>query len=123
MYRPPTGKVKEAIDKIRNVLGSYRITEETVLLGDFNIDWLQTTNSASNVLRDLVEERSLRSYVNMPTRVTRRSSSCIDLIFSNITYVSESGSINLNVTDHFPVFIIKKKNVLTDRLLKIGVDR
>lgn len=109
VYRPPTGNVKAALDKIREALDSFRITEETVLLGDFNIDWSHIANSATKALRDLVEDRSLNPFITAPTRVTPRSSSCIDLIFSNITYVNESGTINLNVSDHFPVFIVKKK--------------
>lgn len=109
MYRPPSGNVKIALNKIKDVLESYGLAEETVLLGDFNVDWSQTNKPAPRILRDLVGNRSLTSYVDSPTRVTLKSSSTIDLVFSNITYVSLSGMVDLSISDHFPVFIIKKK--------------
>lgn len=31
------------------------------------------------------------------------------MIFSDVRHVSETGVINLNINDHMPVFLIKKK--------------
>lgn len=33
----------------------------------------------------------------------------IDLIYSNITQIYESGTLNVNITDHFSTFLVKKK--------------
>lgn len=38
------------------------------------------------------------------------SATCIDLIFTNIRFVSEVGVVSLHLSDHKPVFLIKKKS-------------
>lgn len=51
----------------------------------------------------------LTQHITSCTRSTVSSKTCIDLIFSNIRYVRSSGTINLHLSDHVPIFLTKKK--------------
>ena len=53
------------------------------------------------------------------TRITEASSTCIDLIFTDISNVIDSGVINYNISDHLPIYLIKKK--LRNKIKKIKV--
>ena len=44
-----------------------------------------------------------------PTRITARHSSIIDMIFTDMEHISESGVLDYRVSDHSPIFISKKK--------------
>ena len=47
----------------------------------------------------------LRQLVNEPTK-TKGGKTCIDLIFTNIDKVAESGVLFVNLSDHFPVYML-----------------
>lgn len=46
----------------------------------------------------------------MPSRVDSKSSSIIDLCFTNVKYFKLAGVLNVNLSDHLLTFVIKKKN-------------
>ena len=50
----------------------------------------------------------MKQFVNGITRHSK-SKSCIDLIFSNSEYISDSGILDLNLSDYQAVFITKKQ--------------
>ena len=43
------------------------------------------------------------------TRITASSSTRIDLIFTNVSYILQSGTIATGMSDHEAVYLIKKK--------------
>ena len=51
----------------------------------------------------------LRQVIEETTRNTDKSKTLMDLIFTNSKYVSESGTINTIISDHQPIFVVKKK--------------
>lgn len=40
-------------------------------------------------------------------------------MFSNINHVSTAGTININTTDHYPIFLIKKKSRLARHVVEV----
>jgi hypothetical protein len=44
-----------------------------------------------------------------PTRITKTSKTLIDLALTDIKYCTSSGILNYNISDHKPIFIVKKK--------------
>ena len=48
-----------------------------------------------------------KQFINEPTRPCNNS--CIDLIFTNYDYTSQSETLDLNYSDHQAIFITKKK--------------
>lgn len=108
-YRPPSGNVQKAIDLIQTLMSGSIRKGETLLLGDLNLDITNVNGPKVRSLLSMTNLFSLTSHINIPTRVTNRSATVIDLMFSNITHVFESGTIDVNVTDHFPTYLVKKK--------------
>ena len=77
-------------------------------MGDFNIDILKyDSHSESTDLVDLMYTSFLLPYIVAPARVTPRSSTLIDNIFSNnIDDGSISGNLIKTISDHFAQFLL-----------------
>ena len=113
IYRPPNASVSKSLDELRNTLteivelttGSVEFT----LFGDFNIDYKKTRSADYKLLKSLTNDFLLKQYIKDFTRVTNKCKSQIDLIFSNMNHVIDSGVLEIPISDHYPVFIVKKK--------------
>ena len=73
-----------------------------VLLGDFNVDVLHYgSNNPTREFLDLMFSASLTSQITIPTRLTVRSETLIDNIFTNsVEENSISGSLECCISDH-----------------------
>ena len=92
--------------------------KKIILLGDFNIDILKydTVKDSSDFL-DIMTEAFLFPHISSPTRITPRSRTLIDNIFSNnIEHDTLSGNITTTISDHFAQFLILKKTCLINRI-------
>ena len=98
------------VEYIQNCLDSFdeKSKKDIFILGDFNIDIKKKSDSHVKDLIQTMNSYGLKQYINGITRYGK-SNSCIDLIFSNCEYISNSGILNLNFSDHQAVFITKKK--------------
>ena len=52
---------------------------------------------------------NLKQLITSYTRVTQHSSTIIDRVYSDSNKVSSSGIIDVNISDHFAVFLVRKK--------------
>lgn len=109
IYRPPTGNTEIALERIRVILNNIKTQDEIVVMGDLNINWLNGTSSLVKALKLLAAAKKLTQVIDVPTWVTPKTSTLIDLNLSNIKHVSHSGTIDCLMSDHYPVFMIKKK--------------
>ena len=77
-------------------------------MGDFNIDLLKyDTEKDSADFLDSVYASFLLPYIRTPSRVTPRSKTLIDNIFSNnIEDGSISGNIITTISDHYAQFLL-----------------
>ena len=84
--------------------------KDIILMGDFNIDILKyDTNNDSAAFLDMMYENFLLPYISSPTRVTPRSQTLIDNIFSNIIEDEIiSGNITTTISDHYAQFTLFK---------------
>ena len=100
VYRPPC-----CLD---NNIGIYRNHECDIFVGGyFNID-IQRTNSIDT--KKLVKFFKLIQLKQEIYTVTRPDSNAtLDLIASNCDIIKESGTLDINISDHLPIFIIRKK--------------
>ena len=62
------------------------------------------------IVNRLLKENGLRQLILEPTRLTNRGGSCIDWIIINSEYVNNSGVMDELLSDHFPVFVVRKKS-------------
>lgn len=114
VYRPPTGRVQSATDRLESIVENIRSTTsgDSFVVGDLNIDLL-VDNLQSRKLKQFASSSSLEQVIKGPTRLTPKSETLIDHIYSNTPHVSLAGILDCNITDHFPVFVILKKSKAT----------
>ena len=89
-------------------------SKDTFLMGDFNINILQyDSNKDSQEFLDKMHSNFLLPYIFSPSRVTSRSQTLIDNIFSNkIEVKRSSGNITTTISDHYAQFLLLKNNNL-----------
>ena len=77
-----------------------------VLMGDFNIDLLKIDiHDDSSSYFDLITSFGLFPTILRPSRITARSKTLIDNIFSNFTDVyTQAGNLTCSISDHLPQF-------------------
>ena len=115
IYRPPSGKGDQFIARMNDTLNKigtiYNLLQvELMVLGDFNVNYALTQNAMRVQLNTIMCDSGLRQVIRNPTRVTNKTSSLIDLIFTNIKpiLISETGVMNICISDHMPVYISRK---------------
>ena len=120
IYRPPDGKSVDFTQHIVRMLNQIdRYRSETILIGDFNIDFNNKRLVSSANLDTLVNKYGLKQVIVGNTRITDTSSTCIDLIYTDMTNVIEAGAINYNISDHLPIYLVKKK--IRNKIIKSNV--
>lgn len=99
-YRPPSGNIPEALNSIKTVITKTvqrRGGEEILWLGDLNINILKSRSADTRKLLETGRLLNLDQKITEPTRVTKDSSSLIDIILYSIS-------------NHLPIIIVKKKH-------------
>ena len=101
LYKPPTISYTK-LKSIEPVLATMGVQfDYTILLGDLNIDFFNQSRDRQ-FLTDICDMFNLTQVINEPTRVSRSSSSLIDLIFMDRKLcVLDAGTVEMyNMTDH-----------------------
>ena len=83
---------------------------ETFLLGDVNINYAVDQIRKKLKLGTLESKFNLVQLIQTPTRVTITTKMIIDWIYTDSINISQSGTLNINMSDHLPVFLVRKKN-------------
>lgn len=111
LYRPPQGKVDQFISHLKNMLDL--IYDENkmdlLLMGDFNIDVSKPNNPEVRKLHVFMSGYTINQLTTEPTRILEKCDSIIDLMISNIKFVSLVKVFNINLSDHLPTLLIYKK--------------
>ena len=99
IYRPPSEHV-EWIDNFHEMLeGPFNLTHDIMMLGDFNIDF---NKDLSQRWLYVLEHFQLFQLVTTPTRVTERSATIIDHIYTtNLERISNVEVSTESLSDHF----------------------
>ena len=83
-----------------------------VLLGDFNLNLLNTSDKNVSESIDILENYVLLPYITLPTRITDTSQTLIDNIFlSPHSYKSFSGNLLTGISDHLARFVLLEKSL------------
>ena len=115
VYRPPDGNVKmfceELTNQVNNIIDVK--TTDIFVMGDFNINFNDKNDADVRSLLQFQELTNLKQLIVKNTRL----SNCIDLIFSNSDTISNSGVIELNISDHDLIYVtLKKQKVQHNRV-------
>ena len=103
MCRPPSSSLSAFNLEFCSVLS--RFSNNCIVMGDFNVDICSDYRFSS--VCDLVDKFSAEGYnslIDIPTRVTRNSSTCIDHIYVKTLLPNKSGVTKTSVSDHYPIF-------------------
>ena len=96
----------EIIVKIFNKIN--RENKLVTVMGDFNINLLNyDTSSASSNFYDSIASFNFQPLILQPSRITLRSQTLIDNIFTNdIKHDLVSGNLTCSISDHFAQFAV-----------------
>lgn len=110
-YRPPTGNVTCFVNCIHDTLDAIVHLEEydIYVCGDFNIPYNETGSTGVKKLKSIESKYGLKQYITSPTRCTSQSKNILDLIFTNAKHIRKAVADEVSISDHEPVYIVKKK--------------
>ena len=81
--------------------------KEVILLGDFNTDLIKLNSKANaSEFLDIICCSNLLPHITSPTRLTSKSHTLTDNIFSNINEECTSGNIINTISDYLGQFLI-----------------
>ena len=111
IYRHPSMDLKEFNDDylIPFMESFNKEDKKKYLIGDFNVDLLKIDeDSKSSNYFDTMTSNLFVPHITIPTRITSRSKTLIDNIFSNCNNYEEgiSGNITVSLSDHLAQFLI-----------------
>ena len=108
MYRPPDAKA-EWIDSFEQEVSIAQATGlEIIMMGDFNIDY---NKSITKRWLNMIQLLDLSQLVSEPTRITEKSATIIDHVYTNHhENVTECFISKLAISDHSPVCFTRKVN-------------
>ena len=111
IYRPPNGNVDTMINYLNTALSNIPRLDrkDVVIMGDFNIN-VSPDNLDAKKLTRFGQANSFEQLIKTPAHCTATWANTIDLFFSSITHVKDSRVLDLFLSDHMPIYIIKKMN-------------
>ena len=111
IYRPPNGNLTTAIEYLEECLQVFD-TEKTeiCLMGDVNVNYKNKTSREYKKLKFFVKSNGFSQVIENCTRNSDKTTSLLDLIITNSTHVKEAGTLDHFLSDHQPVFMVKKKS-------------
>ena len=111
-YRPPQGDLSEFKYSIKDTIAKVKVKDNTeiFLVGDMNINVGDGQTAQAKELGVLLKSLGLEQLIKKATRVSSKSNSVIDLIFTNSDYIEDAGCIDLNISDHLATFVTRKKH-------------
>ena len=105
VYRPPSGNINDANEKIRDIITNSLQHAENVIAGDFNICLLEENHSQQTAnFINMMRELFFRPLITRPTRFQNNSATVIDHIWTNSTATIKSYIFYCDITDHCPVY-------------------
>ena len=110
LYRPPTGNVDKAIKTLnKNLCDNSVKNAEVFILGDWNVNYVNKLSNDYKKLSFFEKSNQLTQIISSATRVTQKSKSLLDLIMTSSHNISTSGTLDVFISDHQPIFAVMKK--------------
>ena len=111
IYRPPAGKVDICLGQLRVSIESIKDNQncELTVLGDLNVNYKNRNSAPFKLLKEIERDFGLRQLIEKQTRITLTLSTIIDLILTDCPHVSKSGTLDIYISDHLPIYYVRKK--------------
>ena len=88
--------------------------KDLYIVGDMNLNLLDhSTNSKVKEYLNIVFQNLLIPMINKPTRVSKSNATIIDHILTNsfLNTDCSTGIIKIDISDHFPIFLISNEKI------------
>ena len=103
VYRRPSSDQRQFIDSLERFLSPLRY-QKHLIVGDINNDILKPD---SDFYTDIHQLYNYQNILNIPTRVSPSSSTCIDHILCNFDdFRINSGTLQTAISDHYGIFAV-----------------
>ena len=110
LYRPPEGNLQKALNHLNASLHNLNMSKiDLYIMGDMTVDYLNKSSAPFKKLAFFERANNLRQIISEITRHTDRSRTLLDIILMNDRYVADQGTLNMMISDHQPIYVIKKK--------------
>ena len=108
VYRPPDGNKASFIDIFNTKLSLAKLRrKDLVVMGDVNFDFLNTTKVSTKLMKICINLLGLKQIVNVPTRSTEDTATCLDWVITNTSKSYEVVTRNWNIMhDADPTVVI-----------------
>ena len=107
IYRPPNTPINRFCDTFFPILE--KISTENrpcYIMGDFNINLLNDTKDGTHVFMNKLFLNGFYPHIDRPTRVTERSATLIDNIFTNVYDADMTSGVWIaDIADHLPIYV------------------
>lgn len=110
LYRSPSSSHAKFLGHLKMVLDR---SASDVVMGDFNIDMSEQHSNKliySSKLKQMMDSFGFQQLVSFPTRITERSQTIIDLVFSNNNSVKCECLGQYKISDHETIGITIQRN-------------
>ena len=105
LYRPPSTSLVDFNALFFNMFRENDRNKFIAIMGDFNIDTLAPAFSNQvNQFLDEIKSLHLMPLINIPTRITESSATCIDHVYINQLTPCKYGVLNVPIADHLQIF-------------------
>ena len=113
VYRPGFFNIEDFTNALTRILDNTDLDKvETIILGDFNVDYSAKKNPLRPRLDEFAFSFNLTQIISKPTRVTETSNSTIDLILVNNTHkIVQCDVLDSSISDHNVIFCVVKGGV------------
>lgn len=118
VYRHPHDNHLEFLSAFGGKIESIQKKYHVIVLGDLNIN-----TDDDNIVIDCQNYKNtllslgMRNTINLPTRVTESTETIIDHCITNVNpAVLHSGIVSVEITDHYPTFVITKLAIKKTKL-------
>ena len=110
IYRPPTGNIDTMYTLLTELLSSLDDLDRATIImgGDFNIDFHKPKSHGVKTIKKLAKRFALEIQIKDTTRPLYNDST-LNQILTNYQIIKSSGTLDLNLSDHVPIFINIKK--------------
>ena len=108
IYRPHSHDLEQFFTFLDSVRALNDESTDLILCGDYNIDLLKMNfpNNYATQFLNCMNSLSLVPLITRPTRIDSSSCTLIDNIFVSNLHNFKVGILNIDITDHLPIFII-----------------
>lgn len=107
-YRPPGGIIDNFIESLISILNNYYAVGhklDILIAGDIDID-LMVSSGQSRSIDEFMKMFDLTQHITEPTRITSRTASLIDHLYTNAIYIAAAGVLDIGLSDHHLVYLI-----------------